>query len=137
MDDANVVADDAGDDGKQWCQVYDKNDFFTVVVQLALAFLALASLYLKRLREVPRRTFRTWFLDVSKQGFGACYAHVMNMVSPVRGGGPRCLAFVVSLTIPPIHLLAFHTRSLRRSFPTTFAAKRSCKTNVRGTGSRT
>jgi hypothetical protein len=91
MDDQNAAADDAmnnaGEEETQWCQVYDKNDFFTVLVQLLLAFLALASLYLKRLREVPRRTFRTWFLDVSKQGFGAFYAHVMNMVrrsSPVN-----------------------------------------------------
>lgn len=85
QNDAAAAADDAvnaADDAEtQWCQVYDKNDFFTVLVQLLLAFLALASLYLKRLREVPRRTFRTWFLDVSKQGFGAVYAHVMNMVS--------------------------------------------------------
>jgi hypothetical protein len=62
------------------CKVYDKSDFFTIAVQLMLAFMALASLYWKRLHERPRRTFRTWFLDVSKQGFGACYAHVMNMV---------------------------------------------------------
>jgi hypothetical protein len=87
MDDQYVGNDEVNEggenDGNQWCVVYDKNDFFTVLVQLLLAFLALASLYLKRLREVPRRTFRTWFLDVSKQGFGACYAHVMNMVSPL------------------------------------------------------
>jgi hypothetical protein len=88
MDDQQYAGDDAvnggageGQDEQQWCRVYDKNDFFTVVVQLLLAFLALASLYIKRIREVPRRTFRTWFLDVSKQGIGACYAHVMNMVS--------------------------------------------------------
>lgn len=62
------------------CKVYDKNDFFTVIVQLALATAAVVSLYFKRLRETPRRTFRTWFLDVSKQGFGACYAHVLNMM---------------------------------------------------------
>jgi len=64
----------------QYCQVYNSHDFFTILVQMLLAFFALASLYIKRLQEVPRRTFRTWFLDVSKQGFGACYAHVLNMV---------------------------------------------------------
>ena len=62
------------------CKVYDRNDFFTLLVQLLLAVVALASLYIKRLQEVPRRTFLTWFLDVSKQAIGACYAHVLNMV---------------------------------------------------------
>jgi len=62
------------------CKVYDSEDFFTVFVQLLLAFFALMSLWFKRQREVPRRKFRTWFLDISKQGVGACYAHVLNMI---------------------------------------------------------
>jgi hypothetical protein len=65
------------DDGV--CMIYDKNDFFTVAVQLTLAIAAVASLWIKRLREHPQRTLITWFYDVSKQGFGACYAHVLNM----------------------------------------------------------
>jgi hypothetical protein len=69
------------DDGDDICKVYDKEDFFTVAVQIFLALLALMSLYIKRLRETPRRTFRTWSLDISKQAAGACYAHVLNMVS--------------------------------------------------------
>lgn len=83
---------DGNDDNGGWanfnqkddrtCKVYDHNDFFTVFVQLLLAAFALGSLYLKRMKEVPRRTFSTWALDVSKQGVGACYAHVCNMVSP-------------------------------------------------------
>lgn len=68
---------DGSDDGV--CMIYDKNDFFTVAVQLTLAMAAVASLWVKRLREHPQRTLITWFYDVSKQGFGACYAHVMNM----------------------------------------------------------
>lgn len=62
------------------CKVYDSEDFFTVFVQMLLALFALLSLWLKRQTERPRRKFRTWFLDVSKQGVGACYAHVLNMV---------------------------------------------------------
>ena len=62
------------------CKVYDSEDFFTVFVQLLLAFFALMSLWFKRESEKPKRKFRTWFLDVSKQGLGACYAHVLNMV---------------------------------------------------------
>lgn len=65
------------------CKVYDSEDFFTVFVQMLLAFFALMSLWFKRQNERPKRKFKTWFLDVSKQGLGACYAHVLNMVGEV------------------------------------------------------
>jgi hypothetical protein len=86
-DDANVdqETDDAQYEEDEFCKIYDKNDFFTVLVQMLLGIFALMSLYIKRIQEVPRRTFTTWFLDVSKQGFGACYAHVLNMVSNPMG----------------------------------------------------
>jgi hypothetical protein len=80
---AEVVADDAVQDGSSndnVCRVYDSDDFFTVLVQMLLGVVALLSLYIKRLQERPRRTFMTWFLDISKQGLGAVYAHVLNMV---------------------------------------------------------
>jgi STIMATE family len=73
------------------CKVYDGSDIFTILIQAFLALAAMASLYIKRLRGHPRRTLSTWFLDVSKQGFGAAYAHVLNMliagsiVNNVRG----------------------------------------------------
>jgi hypothetical protein len=73
-DDAILVQDDTV------CRVYDSDDFFTILVQMLLGVVALMSLYIKRLQERPRRTFMTWFLDVSKQGLGAVYAHVLNMV---------------------------------------------------------
>ena len=62
------------------CKVYDKEDLFTVSVQIVLALMALLSLWFKRQQERPRRTFSTWCLDISKQAIGACYAHVLNMV---------------------------------------------------------
>lgn len=62
------------------CLVYSSEDHFTTLVQIVLASIALAALWFKRLNEIPRRKFRVWFLDVSKQAFGACYAHVLNMV---------------------------------------------------------
>mmetsp|Transcript_13680 Transcript_13680/g.15701 ORF Transcript_13680/g.15701 Transcript_13680/m.15701 type:complete len:279 (+) Transcript_13680:56-892(+) len=71
--------DDYGYSSEQACKVYDGEDQFTIWVQVILAFLALIALYIKRLRETPRRTFNTWFLDVSKQAVGATYAHVLNM----------------------------------------------------------
>lgn len=72
--------DDNTGTSAQVCKIYDNDDFFTILVQILLAVFALGSLWIKRMNETPRRTFQTWFLDVSKQGFGACYAHVMNMV---------------------------------------------------------
>jgi len=62
------------------CKVYDTKDNFTAFVQGLLAALALASLYLKRMNETPRRKFLTWWFDVSKQAIGATYAHFLNMV---------------------------------------------------------
>jgi hypothetical protein len=72
--------DGSSSSSSKTCMIYDRNDFFTVLVQIMLAFFALACLYIKRLQETPRRNFRTWFLDISKQAFGASYAHVLNMV---------------------------------------------------------
>ena len=65
---------------EQVCQIYSTEDAFTSFVQAMLALFALASLWIKRLQEKPQRKFLTWFLDVSKQAFGACYAHVLNMI---------------------------------------------------------
>eukprot|EP00980_Cylindrotheca_fusiformis_P022868 scaffold9857_cov127-Cylindrotheca_fusiformis.AAC.14 len=79
-DDAAVADDFVEEELQDVCKVYDSDDFFTVAVQLVLAAAALLSLWFKRHYERPRRKFRTWFLDVSKQGIGACYAHVCNMV---------------------------------------------------------
>lgn len=80
MDDAFESDDVFAEQVAKVCKVYDSEDFFTVLVQLLLAFFALFSLWFKRQKETPRRKFRTWFLDCSKQGVGACYAHVMNMI---------------------------------------------------------
>lgn len=75
----DLVYDVNGEAEYKYCKIYDNDDFFTILVQLILAFLALCSLWIKRMEEVPRRTFWTWFMDVFKQGLGACYAHVLNM----------------------------------------------------------
>jgi len=72
--------DDYGYNSEKVCKVYDGNDPFTIWVQVILAILALFALYIKRLREKPRRKFNTWFLDVSKQAIGATYAHMLNML---------------------------------------------------------
>lgn len=74
------MSDDAYYEDEKVCKVYDKDDFFTIFVQMMLAMFALGSLWFKRMFETPKRRFMTWFYDVSKQGVGACYAHVLNMV---------------------------------------------------------
>jgi hypothetical protein len=79
-DDDQYNDDGSSSSSGKICMIYDRDDFFTVLVQIGLALFALMSLYVKRLQEVPRRTFKTWFLDCSKQAFGASYAHVLNMV---------------------------------------------------------
>jgi hypothetical protein len=76
----SYVADDYVNGEPQICEIYSKEDSFTSFVQALLAAFALASLWVKRLNEKPRRKFLTWFLDVSKQAFGACYGHVLNMI---------------------------------------------------------
>lgn len=74
----------------EYCKIYDARDGFTGEVQIFLAALALGSLYLKRLNEFPRRKFMTWWLDVSKQGVGALYSHIANMlVSAIVAGYKR------------------------------------------------
>ena len=78
VDDFNGNYQDGYDE--KYCKVYDGSDWYTIFIQLLVAAIALGSLWFKRLQEVPRRTFRTWFLDVSKQAFGAGYAHILNMV---------------------------------------------------------
>jgi len=78
-DDDQYVEYNGNQMNDQICLVYDEEDSFTSFVQLLLAVMALASLYIKRQQEVPRRNFETWFLDISKQGIGAVYAHVLNM----------------------------------------------------------
>jgi len=87
------MADDdfyVGADEEQVCQIYSTEDAFTGFVQAMLALFALASLWIKRLQEKPQRKFLTWFLDVSKQAFGAFYAHVLNMIiSAVIAGNVR------------------------------------------------
>lgn len=85
-----MATDDYYSENAPVCQIYSSEDAFTSFVQAMLALFALASLWMKRLQEKPRRKFLTWFLDVSKQAFGACYAHVLNMViSSVIAGNVR------------------------------------------------
>ncbi len=52
---------------------------FALLVQGALGAVAVLSLVLKRYRESPKRPWRIWFFDVSKQIFGSMLLHVFNI----------------------------------------------------------
>lgn len=102
-----MANDDVGDE-EEVCMVFSTEDKFTSFVQFMLACFALLSLYFKRQQEYPRRKFKTWSLDVSKQGIGAVYAHILNMViaaviaENVRGNmelEDQCAWYAINYTI--------------------------------------
>ena len=79
-----ILNDDDPDDGE--CQLMGG---FAILVQMALAAIAILALLVKRQREHPRRTFQVWFVsssatnnrafDVSKQMIGALELHFTNI----------------------------------------------------------
>lgn len=58
---------------------------FALLVQGALGVLALLTLVWKRYRETPKRPWRIWFFDVSKQVFGSMLLHVLNLAMSMLG----------------------------------------------------
>ncbi|KAG4305764.1 hypothetical protein PORY_000674 [Pneumocystis oryctolagi] len=53
---------------------------FSLLVQGILGTLILFSLLIKRYWEFPRRSFKIWFFDVSKQIIGAGVVHILNVI---------------------------------------------------------
>lgn len=56
---------------------------FGYIVQFALGLVCFFSLIIKWLKESDRRPFQIFFMDVSKQGFSASLAHIMNLMIAV------------------------------------------------------
>jgi hypothetical protein len=52
---------------------------FALLVQGALGTMAILSLVWKRYREEPKRPWKIWFFDVSKQVFGSMLTHILNL----------------------------------------------------------
>ena len=80
--------------------------FFEVVVQMFLLVSALASLWVKRRFEKPRRVRVVWLCDVTKQCVGGSYIHVANMVASAfiaananAGGGDPCAFYFVNFFV--------------------------------------
>lgn len=74
---------------------------FADVVQLVLGGVAVSTLVFKRYRERPRRPWRIWFMDVSKQGLGALFAHVLNLfLSTALSWNSSCSDEVGGASVP-------------------------------------
>ena len=56
---------------------------FGVIVQIILGILSFASLFAKRHYEYPKRSYRIFLLDISKQGASAGWAHILNLMLAV------------------------------------------------------
>ena len=51
-----------------------------ILVQLALGALSFSVLVYKRMKEYPKRAWKIWTMDTSKQGVSQFLAHIINVV---------------------------------------------------------
>lgn len=58
---------------------------FALLVQAALGGVALLTLVWKRFRETPKRPWKVWFFDVSKQVLGSILLHALNLLMSTMG----------------------------------------------------
>lgn len=67
---------------EQHCKHGDLTNWYGIIVQAVLAFLAFSFLILKRLKEPAdeRRPWLIWFFDTSKQALGAMFIHFANVI---------------------------------------------------------
>jgi len=69
------------DDPIQSCQLIG---FVGILIQLVLAALSFSVLVYKRFTERPKRAWKIWFLDTSKQGVSQFLAHVINVAISIH-----------------------------------------------------
>jgi len=50
-----------------------------IIIQVALGVLSFSVLIIKRFREKPRRPWKIWFFDTSKQLISQIIAHFINL----------------------------------------------------------
>lgn len=74
------------------------SDWFGYAVQVALGVAALLVLVVKRNRERPRRTMKSFLRDASKQAIGAAVAHALNLALAVllNGIGNECKWYFIN-----------------------------------------
>nr|OQO19707.1 hypothetical protein B0A51_15294 [Rachicladosporium sp. CCFEE 5018] len=71
-------------DGNGECQLLGP---FALIVQGALGGMALLALVYKRFSESPKRPWKIWFFDASKQVLGSMLLHVINLFMSMLGAG--------------------------------------------------
>ncbi|CAH7674581.1 vacuolar membrane protein-domain-containing protein [Phakopsora pachyrhizi] len=104
---------------------------FAIAIQALMALIIMASLLFKRHRENPKRKFKIWTADVSKQVIGQAFVHMLNVwisgstsLLPSRGN-PCALYFInifIDTTIGVFILyvtLLFFTKSICKAFKNT------------------
>ena len=78
--------------------------WFSLSVQILLAFVCILTLVFKREFEVPRRPWKVWFLDVLKQGIGSSSDHMVNILISIllmadTGDGDECQWYFLVYTL--------------------------------------
>ncbi|POV99264.1 hypothetical protein PSHT_13749 [Puccinia striiformis] len=100
---------------------------FSILIQAIMALIILASLLYKRHREKPKRKYRIWTADVSKQVLGQAFVHMLNifisdsMASLPSKGNPCALYFHE-------HIHRYYDWSLRLFLALNFITLLVCKT---------
>jgi hypothetical protein len=89
----NTSPTEKGDKSKSECQLLGP---FALIVQGALGVMALLALVFKRFRETPKRPWKIWFFDVSKQVMGSMLLHVLNLFMSMLGAGDLAASAVVA-----------------------------------------
>lgn len=67
---------DVGGKGEKECELFGP---FGIFMQVLLGILSFSSLFAKRSFENPKRSYRIFLLDISKQGLSAGWCHTMNL----------------------------------------------------------
>lgn len=82
------------------CQLL--GDAMSLLIQGLLGVSALGTLVVKRVLEVPKRQFRVFVYDVSKQAIGQLYAHGLNLLIAIRltqPEGDQCIWYFVNFIV--------------------------------------
>ncbi|KAI0797016.1 vacuolar membrane protein-domain-containing protein, partial [Abortiporus biennis] len=100
IDDDDGIFDDYPGVDQHGCKLLGPT---ALVVQGLMGILVIASLLYKRQRETPKRPWRIWMFDVSKQVAGQLFVHFLNVlisgiVAEVSAGNP-CVTYFLNILI--------------------------------------
>ncbi|PWN53058.1 hypothetical protein IE53DRAFT_310980 [Violaceomyces palustris] len=76
---------------------------FALVVQATMGLLVVGSLIYKRQREKPKRKWKIWILDITKQMLGQVFVHTLNVVLSdlvaKEGGNNPCSLYFLNILV--------------------------------------